>query len=105
MTATDSFGDVKKFPIVRTLCKISDELIQEDPVYGKKQRAYISKLIKEYHRAVKITDKLDRDEQKFIVRLIKDEYLGRIEMSVMDEKFRNPVRNYIIGIYWKIIEK
>jgi hypothetical protein len=105
MTTADSFGDIRKFPVLRILCEISDGLIQSDHVYGRKQRGYVSKLIKEYNRVRRLLSKLDKTEQKYVSGLIKDEFLKRVNASTMDEKLKKPVQNYLIGVHRNFIVK
>jgi hypothetical protein len=88
---TDSFGDVRKFPVLKRLADSLNEI--NSPNTGR----YVSRYIKEMHLAYKASSKIESHWREYFYRLIQRDFLQRLDLSTLDGRIYDYLRNYTLG--------
>jgi len=93
------FGDSRDYPVINSLVGIFED--EEDNI---KRYKYCIRLLNKYHTLLNEYNSLNKETRKYTYLLIKQDFINRIDSSILSDKLKNHMKNLINAIVNRKIE-
>jgi len=93
-----ALGDEKKFPAIKSLIGIFKDQVKLDK-FKKSEYKYCLSTINEYHRFLNKITILSSKDKRYLYRLIKYDFLDRLDDAKISQKVHSHMRNLIVAIH------
>lgn len=100
---SESFGDPKKFPVIDSIVGIFNTRIESNH-YNKNEFQYCTKLINEYNVLINSLNVLEKDNRKYFMELLRNDFLKRLSKAKLTEIIFTHMCNLIVAIYRNKVE-
>lgn len=88
------FGDINKYPVIKSLVNILNE------TKNKNEFKYCSNFINEYNVTMNYLDSIDNNKMKlYFMKLNKNNFLDRLKVAKLNNLIYTHMCNLIIGVY------
>lgn len=99
ITTPTMFGSPTDFPVIDSIVNILNEN------HNDNTRKYCISTIQEYRVILSTINALKKEPRRYILNLIKLDFIERVNSTKMDEKLKNHMRNLLCSIHNSIKRK